>query len=81
MLHVNNTVVSDATAAESSESDRESITPIVGGGIAVVFVFVCLTLLAIIAFVVWWKRQKRELKRIPSAYNVEALVRNSKSTC
>jgi len=50
---------------------------VIGAGIAVMAIFVGLTLLIIVIFVIWWKRQKRQLKQLPSAYNVEALVRIS----
>ena len=66
----------EATPAESSVSDDSNMLPIISAGIVVVVVFIGFTLFAIIIFVLWWKRQKKEIKQIPSAYNVEALVRN-----
>ena len=76
MLYV---IVSGTVAAltEASESD-DNMFPTIGAGIAVVLLFAGLTLFAIIVFVIWWNKQKKEIKQVPSAINIEALqVRNS----
>ena len=67
-------LIVEPTPAETSVSDDNNALPIISAGIVVVVVFIGLTLVAIIIFVVWWKRQKKEIKQVPSAFNVEALV-------
>ena len=76
-MHHINIIVSDATGAPAASSESGDIMlPTIGAGIAVIFIFVVLTLFAIIIFVIWWNKQKREIKQLPSAINVEALQVN-----
>lgn len=67
-------IVSDDTGAPAASSESDDIMlPTIGAGVAIIFIFVVLTLFAIIIFVMWWNKQKREIKQIPSAMNIEAL--------
>lgn len=61
-----------AASVESSESD-DKLMPAIATGIVVLVIFAGLTLFSIIAFLIWWRRQKQGIKQVPCAYNEEAL--------
>ena len=63
------------SSVENSESvqDDSNVLPAIGAGIAVVVVFVSLTLIAILIFVIWFRKQKRIMK---AQHDPESPVRN-----
>ena len=58
--------------------DDSMLLPIIGTGIVVVLVIVCLgiTVICMTTFVIWWNRQKKAITQVPSA---EPLVRSTES--
>ena len=63
--------------SESAEDDSTSnVLPAVGAGVAVVVVFFGLTLMTILIFVIWYRRQKRVMKHSSALHDPESPVRN-----
>lgn len=64
--------------AESSDPDGANMVPAIAAGIAIVLIFVGLTIFVIIIFLIWYKRHKGKLVKFSTSVDdAEAPVRNN----